>query len=191
MAAAECPPTETSDDELVERVLAGERDAFELLYARYLKRVFGFVDKRLSNRADVEETTQEVFINVFSALASYRREAPFAAWVLGIARRTVAGRFKKRQHPTVPLETDGEIDAAPASTLAPPAACPEAQYELVERVRELEALADRELTAEQRELFALHHLEHRSIAEIAEAKGKSADAVKSNLYRARRVLLSR
>jgi len=161
-----------------------------VLYARYLRRVLGFVDKRLSNRADVEETTQEVFINVFSSLGSFRREAPFAAWVLGIARRTVASRFKKRRHPTVPLETDahGELDAPGASTTAPIETSPEAQYELHERVRELEDLALRKLSAAQRETFSMHHLEHRTIAEIARDQGKSADAVKSNLYRARKLL---
>ena len=193
MAVAESPPVEASDEALVDRVLGGEREAFELLYSRYLRRVFGFVDKRLSNRADVEETTQEVFINVFSSLGSFRHEAPFAAWVLGIARRTVASRFKKRQHPMLPLETDahGELDVPDGAATAPPDTRPDAQYELRERLRELEEAALHKLSKEQRHIFAQHHLEHRSIAEIARAQGKSADAVKSNLYRARRVLFAR
>lgn len=193
MSAVARPPAEASDEQLVGRVLAGERGAFDLLYARYLRRVFKFVDGRMSNRADVEETTQEVFIQVFSSLASFRGEAPFAAWVLGIARRTVASRFKKRRHPTVPLDTDrnGELEAQPGADAAPLDSNPHAVYELRERLDELEDLALRKLTAEQREIFSLHHLEHHSIAEIAESQGKSPDAVKSNLYRARRILFAR
>lgn len=192
MAAAACSPTEATDEQLVEQVLAGRRNAFDLLYARYLRRVYGFVDRRLSNRADVEETTQEVFIQIFSALGSYRGDAPFAAWALGIARYTVAARFKKRQHPMLPLETDanGDLDVQPGADTAPSDSNPLAQYELHERVRELEALALKRLSKEQRKVFSMHHLQHRSIAEIAKAEGKSPDAVKSNLYRARRLLFA-
>ena len=54
-----------------------------------------------------------MFVNVFVSLSTFRGEAPFAAWVLGVARHTISGRFKKKQHPMVPLEADehGEFDA--------------------------------------------------------------------------------
>ena len=78
------------DEELISRVNRGERGAFDLLYERYFPRVCGYVRKRIGNPADVDETVQEVFVNVFTSLESYRAEAPFAAWVLGVARRTVA-----------------------------------------------------------------------------------------------------
>ena len=193
MSAAACSPPRASDEHLVEQVLAGEREAFDQLYARYVGRVFRFVDTRLRNRADVEETTQEVFINVFTALGSFRAEAPFAAWVLGIARNTIASRFKKKHRPTVPLPTDsdGELDAESLSDSAPRSATPLEIYELHERIARLEAAAEHHLTAEQRELFELHHLEHRPIADIAGYLDKSEDAVKSNLYRVRKVLLAR
>jgi RNA polymerase sigma-70 factor, ECF subfamily len=161
------------------------------LYERYVGRVYRFVEIRLHNRADVEEATQEVFINVFASLGSFRAEAPFAAWVLGVARHTIAARFKKKHHPMVPLETDenGELD-----TLADPGgqeANPLDLYELRERIQQLEEVAERELSPEQRQLFQLHHLEHRSIAEVAAILDKSEDSVKSNLYRVRKVLLER
>jgi len=186
--AATCPPArQISDEQLVQRLLAGEREAFDQIYARYIGRVFRFVEKRLRNRADVEETTQEVFINVFSSLASFRAEAPFAAWVLGVARRTIASRFKKREHPTVPLEGDEEEGERPQISGAP---SPLDFYELRERVQRLETIAERYLSAEQKQLFQLHHLEHRAIADIAAALDKSEDSVKSNLYRVRKVLLT-
>src|SRR5262245_22007694 len=100
------PARHVSDEQLILRIRSGEREAFDLLYERYVGRVYRFVESRINNRADVEETTQEVFVNVFSSLATFRAEAPFAAWVLGVARYTIAGRFKKKQHPTVPLEHD-------------------------------------------------------------------------------------
>ena len=64
-------------------------------------------------------------------------------------------------------------------------------YECQERMQRIEEAAERELTAEQRLLFELHHLQHHPITEIATRLDKSQDSVKSNLYRARRVLLAR
>jgi len=191
MSTATCSPARhVSDEQLILRVRAGEREAFDQLYERYVGRVYRFVEGRLNNRADVEETTQEVFINVFASLGSFRAEAPFAAWVLGVARNTIAGRFKKKHHPTVPLETDenGEFDVVDASSQE---GTPLDFYELRERILQLENAAERDLTPEQRQLFRLHHLEHRSIAEVAALLDKSEDAIKSNLYRVRKVLLAR
>ena len=181
-----------SDEEYVERVRCGEREAFEVLYQRYIKRVYSFVNRRLHNRADTEETVQEVFTSVFTSIHTFRGEAPFAAWVLGIARRTVANRFKKRQHPTVPLEVDEDPEMV--DLLVPiltRASTPLEDYECNERIERLDAAACHDLSAEQLELFTLHHLQHRSISDIAHMVSKSEDSVKSNLYRARKVLLAR
>jgi RNA polymerase sigma-70 factor (ECF subfamily) len=144
----------------------------------------------MRNRADVEETVQEVFINVFSSLGSFRGEAPFGAWVLGVTRRTIASRFKKKQHTTVPLEAAEESATLnitmPMMQREP---TPLEYYECEERIGRLERAIAR-LTREQRTLFELHHLRHRPIQELAQTLRKSEDAVKSNLYRARKLLLS-
>ena len=184
-------PTPADDAELIARILAGEREAFDQIYERYLPRVFSFVHKRLGNRADTEETVQEVFFHVFSCLGSYRHEAHFAAWVLGIARRTVANRFKKKHHPTIPLEHEEPESVDLALPLMSAAPTPHESYECRERVARIETAAAQDLTAEQRLLFELHHLQHQPINDIAVLLDKSEDAVKSNLYRARRALLAR
>jgi RNA polymerase sigma-70 factor (ECF subfamily) len=182
-----------TDEQLIERIVAGEEEAFSVLYDRYFTRVFRFVQKRLNNRADVEDTVQEVFIAVFSSLESYRGEAPFGAWVLGISRRTIASRFKRRRHATVPLEgyheDPGTIDVTMPMLQREPT--PLEAFEYGERVQQLERNAAEALSPEQRRLFEMHHLSHRPIQEIAQALRKSEDAVKSNLYRARKLLLAR
>jgi len=193
MAAAEVLEVEqlVGDAELIQRVVDGDEAAFETLYERYFPRVFGYVRKRLSNRADTEETVQEVFINVFGAIASFRGDAPFSAWVLGVARRTVASRFKKKRHVTVSFEGSEEpetIDIGVPTLYRAPT--PHEMYECGERLTRLQERAGR-LTQEQRRLFELHHLEHQSIHDIALILDKSEDAVKSNLYRARKLLLAR
>lgn len=192
MAAAHVDAGEAPrDDALIARIRQGDRTAFDQLYAHYFPRVFRFVDRRLSNRADVEETVQEVFINLFSSLDSYRGDAPFAAWVFGVTRRTLASRFKRRRHDTIPLGDDEPegVDGVHDSMQRQPD--PHAVYECNERLARLEDAVTRDLSPEQWQLFQLHHLENRSIQEIARETRKTEDAVKSHLYRARRLLLAR
>jgi RNA polymerase sigma-70 factor (ECF subfamily) len=180
------------DFELIDQVLQGNERSFGTLYERYFPRVFGFVHRRIRNRADTEEVVQEVFINVFSSLASFRREAPFGAWVLGVARRTVANRFKKKRHPTVPLEEgEGVHEHELTGHAIRREATPHEHFECGERIADMMHTALHHLTDEQRTLFEWHHLEDQSIREIANRLSKSEDAVKSHLYRARRLLLAR
>jgi len=181
-----------SDEMLVDRVRDGDRTAFDEIYRRYFKRVYGFLDKRLRNRADTEETTQEVFINIFSSLDSFRGEAPFAAWIFGLTRRTLASRFRRKQHPMVPLfEEEDEHGVSNLSAGSSSEASPLENYELTELAAHLTHSLESEVSPEQRQLFELHHLQSIPISEIARSLSKSEDSIKSNLYRTRKVLLAR
>lgn len=176
------------DEELLIQLKAGDAGAFDVLYERYFARVYHFVDKRLRNRADTEETVQEVFINIFSSIDSFRGDAPFVSWVFGLTRRTIARRFKRKRHPTVPLfedEQEGELSHISATPT------PLESYECEERLTQLEAVVSNKLTTEQWTMFRAHHMEDKPISEIASDVSKSEDAVKSNLYRTRKILLAR
>jgi RNA polymerase sigma-70 factor (ECF subfamily) len=194
MLAPNLAPTQTvdprpvADEVLVERIRAGHQEAFGELYERYFPRVYNFVSRRMRNRADAEETAQEVFVNVFSSIESFRGDAPFGAWVFGLTRRTVASRYKKKVPYMIPLaDDDSEGPLQPVSS----GANPHEMYELNERVARLEVALATDLTEEQQALFRLHHIEHRSIEEISQLLTKTEDAIKSHLYRARKVLLAR
>lgn len=194
LAAAPAPrvPISLQDDpdlEAVRRLVRGDQRAFQVLYDRYFPRVYDFVQARLRNRADTEETVQEVFINLLSSVDSFRGEAPFGAWVFGVTRRTVASRFKRKQHTTVPLADDDTSEPVHPSVAQSPG--PHEAYEFQERLDRMAETAMRDLTEDQRELFRLHHLQHHSIQKIARMLNKSEDSIKSNLYRARKRLLAR
>ena len=177
-----------TDDELLARISDGEEDAFNLLYERYFKRVYGFVSRRMGNRADIEEVTQEIFISLLSSLGSYRGESVFSAWLFGISRRVVANRFKRKRHVTVPLLDDDDAEMlSPSSGQITPLD----EYECAERFLQLSKTMERMLSEEQKVLFQLHHIEDRPISEIAQKLSKTEDAIKSNLYRTRRILLAR
>lgn len=181
-----------SDEQLVTRVREGDREAFEALYRRFFPRIYRFTQKRMGNRSDVEETVQEIFIATFSSLGAFRGEAPFGAWVYGLARRTIANRYKRKRAETVPWN-DADVamaDAASNTQFNEDGHDPHAAYERSERLTQLETAAQR-LSPSQWEYFRLHHLEDVPIDDIARRAQCSRDAVKSHLYRARKMLLAR
>ena len=153
----------SSDSELVAQILAGSRDAFEMLYEAYFPRVYRFALKRLRDAAEAEDVAQEVFFTVFNVLDSYQGQAPLIVWVFGITRNTVNRRFRRKR---LPIES---LDAR-------------------RMLRLCEAAIERDLTPLQRRIFHLKHLRRQSIRTIAKALGKSEDAIKANLYRMRMAL---
>jgi RNA polymerase sigma factor (sigma-70 family) len=68
---------------------------------------------------------------------------------------------------------------------------PHEVYECNERIGRMQSAASNDLTGEQRQLFLLHHIQNRSIQEIARQVAKTENSVKSHLYRARKALLAR
>lgn len=172
-----------SDEELVEQILAGDREAFDLLYRTYFDRVYRFALKRLNDPGEAEDVTQEVFITVFRVLDSWAGNSSLLVWIFGITRNTVNRRFR-RPRPRV-----DDLDDAAAGDM--PALAPAAD-EVVDARQVLErcdrVIAER-LTPLQRRIFHLKHLRHQPIRSIAAALGKSEDAVKANLYRMRNSLM--
>src|SRR3954449_10970130 len=108
-------PPETSDAELLTRVAERDREAFELLYGRYVRSVFGLALRRLRDRQRAEDAVQETFAAVWRSAASYRPErGPAAPWLYAIARNAIVDRFRAKADPT------GEVPEL-ASPASPPA----------------------------------------------------------------------
>jgi RNA polymerase sigma-70 factor, ECF subfamily len=93
---------EASDGALIERVAAGERDAFEELYARFARPVLGLALRRLGDRGRAEDSVQEVFASVWRSASSYdRARGPGGAWLYTIARNAIVDAQRRRVAPTV------------------------------------------------------------------------------------------
>ena len=171
-----------SDQELVEQILAGSREHFDLLYEAYFPRVYRFALKRLGDQGEAEDVAQEVFMTLMTALASYKGESALLVWIFGVTRNKVNRRFRKPRPRLEPLEEGGALDI---QAFEPPA------DEAVDARRVLgdcEHFIAHDLTPLQRRIFHLKHLRQQPIRSIAKALGKSEDAVKANLYRMRRAI---
>ncbi len=168
-----------SDAVLVEEILAGSMEHFNLLYAAYFPRVYRFALKRLRDPGEAEDVTQEVFMTVFRVLANYRGDSKLLVWIFGITRNTVNRRFRKARPY---LES---IDAPSARQLAAESAPVDRTVDARRALERCVTVIEQDLTPLQRRIFHLKHLRRQSIRSIAGVLGKSEDAIKANLYRMR------
>lgn len=115
MANLEAPPLTIPVDgdvlihDLVERVRAGEIDAFEEILRLYERRVLGLAIQMGIRPADAQDVCQEVFLRVFRYLATYRSAQRFESWLWRISVNVVYDALRKnRNRGEVPWETTAE-----------------------------------------------------------------------------------
>lgn len=179
------PDRPIPDELLVERIRGGDQAAFEDLYGRYFARVHHFVARRMRNRADADETVQEVFVNVFASIDSFRGEAPFGAWVRQVAVRQCLMHLRspwQRARRALRLAPE-DADDDPAAVTAPQEAHEPPLAELVDLER---ALA--RLPGTARAVVWLYDVEGLRHEEIAALFGRSVSFSKSQLARAHALL---
>ncbi|MBM3872011.1 MAG: sigma-70 family RNA polymerase sigma factor, partial [Verrucomicrobia bacterium] len=88
----------------LDKVLAGQRDAFRVVVREYGLGVRGFIASQLYHLDDVDDLAQDVFLAAFENLASFRRGDDFGAWLRGIARNKVKMYFRSRMRRENALE---------------------------------------------------------------------------------------
>src|SRR5215210_3951083 len=89
------PDAEPSDSELIQRIGDGDRAAFNVLYRRYSRPVYGLALRRLRDRGAAEDAVQETFTSIWRSASSYRPErGPGAPWLYTVARNAIVDRFR-------------------------------------------------------------------------------------------------
>lgn len=177
---------ERTDSDLLEGIRRGSEADFSLLYNRYFTRVYGFAYTRLRNRADAEEVVQETFTAVFRSIDGYRGQSSLLSWIYGIAKNMVNSHVRRSKAHDARIERAELELQRPSSSMD--ACTPEEQLNLrrsAEAIKEsLSSVADWHA-----EVFALRHFEDMSIGEISRKMSRSNDAVRSSLYRMKRMLV--
>ena len=93
-------PAHDSDADLIVRTAEGDRDAFEQLYKRYARPVFGLALRRLGDRFRAEDAVQETFTSVWRSARTYRPDrGAGGTWLYAVARNAIADRARARQEP--------------------------------------------------------------------------------------------
>ena len=101
-----------SDGDLIKRVGGGDRNAFEVLYRRFARPVFGLALRRLGDRGRAEDAVQETFTSVWRSASTYRPErGPGAPWLYAVARNAIVDRGRTRAE--LPAEPPEEVSLEP------------------------------------------------------------------------------
>jgi len=169
---------EKRDKSLISSACAGDPRSFARLVSFYEKKVRAFGMGFFKNASDTDDFVQEVFIKVFTHLASFRGESLFSTWLLRIAYNTAVNSVKRRKE-YVSLSDDFEVidtDTGPEE----------------KQLRKLTALAVREALKELPERYALcldlyffNDMSHNEISDILDLP---VNTVKSHIFRAKKIL---
>lgn len=169
----------------------GETQALSMLYRQFLPAVFSYIAARVPDRATAEDLTSEVFLKMVEGISQLRAsdEAGFAAWILQIARFTVAGYYRKRENQPafVSLEPRFWEEEASGENEAIIANDPDVDPVLRAESRdEWNTLVDamNTLTEEQRQVLIGRLILGYDINTVARMIGKKANAVKALQFRA-------
>ena len=169
---------ESADRKDIAACLNGDKDSYANLVRRYEKQITKLMWRFSRDPGVCEELVQEVFVEAYLSLSSYRGEAPFLHWLRRIGSR-VGYRFWKQQaraKATVPLADFDSIETEASDTVDPSVAA-EVLHSLLAR-----------LPRPDRLVLTLMYFEQCSTREIAERMGWSRAVVKMRAFRARRKL---
>lgn len=164
------------DGDAVRRVLDGDTSAFAGLVERHQQRVYRFIRRQVPAAA-AEDLAQETFLQAYRVLASFRAEARFSTWLLGIARNLVLNFLARdwRAEDISPDESGNPGDEA---------LDPARLFLRDEALAQLQAAVER-LPADMRECLLLTTVEDLDYEEVAGLLGIPLGTVKSRLSRAR------
>lgn len=177
-------------ERLLDRARQGDAEALSILYRQFLPGIFGYIAARVPDRATAEDLTADVFLQMVEGIYALKAsdKVGFTAWLLRIARITVAGYYRKREKQPVhfawpdedredtQVESQALLENLPPSD---PAYLTEAREDWQEVVQ-----AINKLTEEQRQVLISRLILGYDVATVAQMIGKKVNAVKALQFRA-------
>ncbi|MBJ7536918.1 RNA polymerase sigma factor RpoE [Marinomonas transparens] len=175
----------SSDQALVERVQQGDKQAFDLLVAKYQYKVIGLIGRYVQDKHEVLDVAQESFIKAYRAIGSFRGESAFYTWLYRIAVNTAKNYLvsRSRRPPGSDIELDNEEVFADYDALAN-VDTPEATLNR-DRLEEAIHNAIKNLPEELRSALTLREFDGLSYEDIAQIMECPVGTVRSRIFRAR------
>ncbi len=171
------------DEDLVQQLQAGQKEAFTLLATKWQHPIFTFCLRQLGENSLAEEATQDVFMKVFSSIHSFRRDSKFSTWLYRIATNhciNLRARHHRRQrHLHTPLDELEHTLSAPSEQAK--------RLEQADFESRLQ-FALGQIQEEHRALLILRDIQDCSYEEIAEISGLNLGTIKSRIHRGRKQL---
>lgn len=175
------PQSNAIDDATLVQEVRRNPQRFDVLYRRYVARVYRYCYARTNNHADAEDLTAQTFLKAFESLAHYQERHTFAGWLFGIARNTCAMFHRanyNRPHTTLEEESCSLVAAYILHDKGPEQAL--LRQELLACIRQ----ALRSLPEDQIEALHLRFWGALNAREIGVALGRKTGAIKMSIWRA-------
>src|SRR6185295_14633067 len=179
-SAAAQPATPTPDS-LIAQCLSGDQEAWETIVRQNWRKVFNVAYKFVGKHDEAEDLTQDIFLKIFKALATFDRRANFQTWIISISRNLCIDHYRsvRKERQTIARDVDAR-DLQPASHDRGPHAVAEHQDLRAMLRQALETLPSTLRTA-----VVLRDLQELSYQEIADRLGLPEGTVKSRINRGR------
>jgi len=166
------------DLELCRLAAAGNLAAFEEVYERYHRRTYSLCLRMTSSQTEAEDLTQEVFIQLFRKIGSFRGDSAFSTWLHRLTVNQVLMHFRRRSVKNERTSEDGEMPEQTVVGSANPN-----RMQVVDRIALKNAIGD--LPNGYRNVFILHDVKGYEHEEVARMMGISVGTSKSQLHKAR------
>ena len=179
---------ESTDQQLVDQVMAGNKNAFNLLVMRYQHRVAALIARFVQDPQEVEDVAQEAFIKAYRALPLFRGDSAFYTWLYRIAVNTAKNYLvsRSRRPPAQDLEID-EVEPTETGSVLREIESPEGSLSTSELKVAIEAVLD-SLPEELKTAFILREFSGLSYEDIAEVMDCPVGTVRSRIFRAREAI---
>jgi len=177
-AAKAVSHAKAKDFDLTQAASAGDMGAFEEIYQRHHRRVYSICLRMLQNAHEAEDLTQDVFIQLYRKIGSFRGDSAFTTWLHRMTVNQVLMHFRKRNVKFEKTTEEGETPDQVVAGTANPEKMP-----IVDKIA-LENAID-QLPDGYKNVFVLHDVEGFEHEEVARILGCSVGTSKSQLHKAR------
>ncbi|SDB89401.1 RNA polymerase sigma factor [Williamwhitmania taraxaci] len=180
------------EDLLIQRILKGETELFSRVVAEHQSKVFHTALGLLHSQHDAEDIAQDVFLEAYRSLATFRNDSKIATWLYRITVNRSLNLLKKRKRSAFIQSFDQLFSktAKDAEQINDPTPTSQEALEEVQKLDLLHTTVDT-LPENQRIAFTLSKYEELSYAEIAEVMHTTVSSVESLIFRARKNVISR
>jgi RNA polymerase sigma factor (sigma-70 family) len=178
-----------NDEEIITRIMSGEKNAYELIMRKYNQRLFRIVRSYIADEDEIEDVIQEAYIKAYEQLRRFEKRASFSTWLIRIVINEALARVKRRKRFTSlndqrpeesandrDLPEEGRTNETPIGTLMN-----------TELKAILEKAVDR-LPEKYRSVFMMREVEGMSVAETSKSLSITETNVKVRLNRAKEML---
>ena len=155
-----------------------DQQTFHQLYQKYHRGVYSICLRMTQNISEAEDLTQDVFVQLFKAMGSFRGESAFTTWLHRLTVNCVLMQFRKRKVRQKLVRENGDLPAYMIAAIAD-----QGQVRIVDRILLSEVVA--KLPKGYREAIILHDIEGLDYNEIAERRDRSIGTSKSQLHKGR------